>query len=192
MNYVCERAVGSNRSCDFRSSAVILQQPIDRAQMSKLLASGKTDLLEKFISKKTGRPFKAYLALGKEGSVTFEFAPRESKASKGAKPKEPAPKLDFTGQDPMGKCPRCGGRIFESPTDYLCENSQKDSRPCKFRVGKVILHQPVDREQLTKLLNTGRTDLLQKFISRAGNPFTAHLVIEDGGKVGFEFGPRQS
>jgi DNA topoisomerase-3 len=192
MTYVCERAVGPERGCDFRSSAVILQQPIDRAQMIKLLETGKTDLLEKFISKKTGRPFKAHLVLDKTGKVGFEFPPREAKGSKrAAKPKEPQPKLDFSGQEPIGKCPRCGGRVFESPTDYICENSQKEARPCKFRVGKTILQQPVDRDQMAKLLTQGRTDLLQKFISRRGNPFTAHLVMEDGGKVGFEFGARE-
>jgi DNA topoisomerase-3 len=191
MNYVCERAVGPSKSCTFRSGAVILQQPIDRAQMAKLLETGKTDLLQKFISKKNGRPFKAHLVLDKEGSIGFEFAPRERKGSvKSAKPKEPAPKLDFTGQEPAGTCPRCNGRIFESATDYLCENSQRDTKPCKFRVGKVILHQMVDRAELKKLLETGRTDLLQNFISRSGRPFAAHLVLEDGGKVGFEFGAR--
>ena len=65
MNYICENAVGANRTCNFRSGKIILQRPIERAQMQKLLATGKTDLLEKFISKK-GRPFKAFL-VAKDG-----------------------------------------------------------------------------------------------------------------------------
>jgi DNA topoisomerase-3 len=191
MSYVCEHAVGPERTCDFRSGAVILQQPIDRTQLAKLLTTGKTDLLEKFVSNKTGRAFKAHLVLDKKGGIGFEFAPREKKGGKAeAKPKEPQPKLNFTGQEPVGTCPRCNGRVFEGPTEYLCENTQRDTRPCKFKFGRTILQQPVDREQAAKLLSTGRTDLLQKFISRKGNLFTAHLVLEDGGKVGFEFGPR--
>lgn len=193
MNYVCEHAVGPGRTCDFRTGAVILQQPIDRIQVGKLLSARKTDLLEKFISNKTGRPFKAHLVLDAKGAVGFEFAPREAKGnSRKAAAKEPAPKLDFTGQESVGNCPRCGGRVFESSTDYVCENGQRESKPCKFKVGKIILHQPVDRAQVSKLLRTGRTDLLQKFISRSGRPFAAHLVAEDGGKVGFEFGVRDS
>ena len=70
------------RTCDFRSGKIILQQPIERAQMQKLLATGKTDLLEKFISRK-GRPFKAFLVV-KDGKVGFEFEPREPKARKPA------------------------------------------------------------------------------------------------------------
>jgi DNA topoisomerase-3 len=53
--------------------------------MQKLLAGGKTDLLENFISNKTKRKFKAFLAYDKkEGKVMFEFEPRALKP--GAKP----------------------------------------------------------------------------------------------------------
>jgi len=82
--YVCEKAVGAERSCEFRSGKMILQQPIERAQMQKLLATGRTDLFTRFISKK-GRPFKAYLAKTAEGKVGFEFEPRKVKVG------EPAP-----------------------------------------------------------------------------------------------------
>ena len=41
---------------------------------------GKTDLLENFVSNKTRRKFKAFLAYdGKEGKVVFEFEPRPGK-----------------------------------------------------------------------------------------------------------------
>jgi len=58
--YVCEKAVGPEKTCDFRSGRVILQRPVERAQMQKLLATGRTDLLVNFISRK-GRKFKAFL-----------------------------------------------------------------------------------------------------------------------------------
>ncbi|MGH8661134.1 MAG: DNA topoisomerase III, partial [Burkholderiales bacterium] len=73
--YVCEKAVGPARSCDFRSGKMILQQPVERAQMQKLLATGRTDLLTQFVSRK-GRRFKAYLAKTAEGNVGFEFEAR--------------------------------------------------------------------------------------------------------------------
>ena len=75
MAYLCENAVGSSRSCDFRSGKIILQRPIEPEQMKKLLTEGKTDLLHRFISKKN-RPFSAYLVRGPDGKVGFEFAPR--------------------------------------------------------------------------------------------------------------------
>jgi DNA topoisomerase III len=81
-SYVCERAVGAHVTCDFKSGKIILQQPVAREQMSKLLAGGKTDLLENFVSNKTRRKFKARLAYdGKEGKVSFEFEPRAAKVA---------------------------------------------------------------------------------------------------------------
>ena len=80
-SYVCEHAVGANVTCDFKSGKIILQQPVAREQMSKLLATGKTDLLDGFVSNKTRRKFKAFLSYDKkEGKVSFEFEPRAAKA----------------------------------------------------------------------------------------------------------------
>ena len=77
--------MGATVSCDFKSGKIILQQPIEVAQMQKLLSEGKTALLENFVSNKTRRKFKAFLAYDKkEGKVMFEFEPRAAKP--GAKP----------------------------------------------------------------------------------------------------------
>jgi len=165
--------------------------------MTKLLATGKTDLLTNFISKKNNRPFKAFMAIGKDKKVSFEFPPRESKAgkkgpSKSGEAQTPAPKLDFTGKTSLGKCPACGGQVFEGPETYLCEKSQAEVKPCKFKVGKVILEQPVEPAQLSKLLTDQKTDLLPKFIStKTGRPFAAFLVLQGKTKVGFEFPERE-
>jgi DNA topoisomerase-3 len=34
--------------------------------------------------------------------------------------------------------------------------------------------------------------LLTQFISKSGKPFSAYLVLDEMGKVGFEFPPRES
>ncbi len=84
MSYVCENTVGEKKSCDFKSGRVILQQEIDHEQMGKLLTQGKTDLLDGFVSNRTNRKFKAYLAMSKAGKIEFEFEPRPAKAAKTA------------------------------------------------------------------------------------------------------------
>ena len=188
-----EHSVGATKTCDFRTGKIILQQPIEPAQITKLLNEGKTELLTKFVSNRTQRAFKAFLVVGKEGKVAFEFEKREPKKGGARKPKEPAAKIDFTGQEPIGKCPRCGGLVFEGPTDYVCEKSQAETKACKFKTGKVILQQPVERAQVVKLLHQGRTDLLPKFVSgKTGREFAAYLIIDDADKVGFEFPPREA
>jgi DNA topoisomerase-3 len=75
--------VAKPKTCDFRSSRIILQQEILPEQMAKLLNEGKTDLLPGFISQRTRRPFKAFLVRGKDGKISFEF--EERKAKPGAK-----------------------------------------------------------------------------------------------------------
>jgi DNA topoisomerase III len=185
MSYICENSVGPNKTCDFRAGKVILQQLIDQEQIKKLLSTAKTDLLPRFISRK-GRPFKAFLVITDKKDVGFEFEKREPKTKKERKPKEPVAKIDFSGQGPLGKCPKCGGKIFETENSYICERSQADRKPCKFKLSKTILGKDIPKEQAQKLLVTGKTDLLDGFISKRGRPFSAYLKLEDG-KVGFEF-----
>ncbi|HKI69314.1 MAG TPA: DNA topoisomerase III [Verrucomicrobiae bacterium] len=190
MNYLCEKATGAGKTCTFRTGKIILQQEISPEQVKKLLADGKTDLLKGFVSKKTGRKFEAFLVT-KDGGTAFEFPPRERKPrAKSSAPKEPAVKVDFTGKEPLGKCPKCGGAVFETEVGFLCERSQADKKPCKFKISREILQQPIEPAQAQKLLGGRKTDLLDKFISKAGKPFPAHLVMDDAGKVTFEFPPR--
>ncbi|MBO5658405.1 MAG: DNA topoisomerase III [Duodenibacillus sp.] len=80
--YFCENTVGK-RTCDFRSGRVILQQPIERAQMVKILTEGRSDLLTQFVSNRNHRQFKAFLVLDpKTHKLGFEFPPREAKTTK--------------------------------------------------------------------------------------------------------------
>jgi DNA topoisomerase-3 len=185
MSYVCENSVGPNKTCDFRSGKMILQRSVEREQMKKLLSTGRTDLLERFISRK-GRPFKAFLVVTEKKDIGFEFEKRQPKPKGERKPKERAPKIDFTRKNALGECPKCGGKIFETEESYICEHSQADRRPCKFKLSKRILGREIPKEQAQKLLITGKTDLFDGFISKRGRLFSAYLKLEDG-KVGFEF-----
>ncbi|MBB1604296.1 DNA topoisomerase III [Variovorax sp. UMC13] len=105
--------------------------------------------------------------------------------------------VDFSQQDTVGPCPVCGAPVFEHGSNYVCEKSvPTEGQPtpsCTFKTGKVILTQPVERAQMEKLLATGKTDLLDKFVSmRTRRAFKAFLVWnKDEGKVTFEFAPRE-
>jgi DNA topoisomerase-3 len=64
----------------FRLGKTILQKELQPSDVEKLFTEGKTPLLDGFISKRTKRPFKAYLTLNFEtGKIGFEFAPRPAK-----------------------------------------------------------------------------------------------------------------
>jgi DNA topoisomerase-3 len=113
--------------------------------------------------------------------LEFDFGQEQS----GDAPTE----VDFSGQQPIGNCPKCGAGVYEQPLSYLCEHTPP--KKCDFRSGKIILRQEVTRAQMQKLLATGKTDLLEAFVSnRTGRKFKAFLVKQPDGKIGFEFAPR--
>jgi DNA topoisomerase-3 len=97
----------------------------------------------------------------------------------------------------IGKCPKCNAGVFETETAYICEVAAKRDKPrkCDFRSGRTILQQSIEPAQMKKLLEDGKTDLLEGFVStRTKRPFKAFLVLErkkDDVKVGFEFPPRE-
>jgi DNA topoisomerase III len=78
--------------------------------------------------------------------------------------------------------------VFETANSYQCEHAA--AKNCTFRMGRTILQKEITRDQAIKLIQTGKTDLLPRFISKKGKPFSAYLVLAEKGKVGFEFEPR--
>lgn len=104
LSYVCEKSVGPEKQCDFRSGKVILQQSVEPSQMQKLLTGGRTDLLKDFVSNRTRRKFSAFLVLGTDGKVGFEFEKREAKP-KVAKPSKTTTKTEdaLTATDAVAK-----------------------------------------------------------------------------------------
>jgi len=75
---------------------------------------------------------------------------------------------------------------------YVCENSVAKPKTCDFRSGRIILQQEILPEQMSKLLNEGKTDLLGGFVSqRTRRAFKAFLVRGKDGKTSFEFEPRK-
>jgi topoisomerase IA-like protein len=82
---------------------VILQRPIERAQMQKLLATGKTDLLQ-FVSARTKRGFSAFLVRKPDGSIGFEFEAREPGKAGTRRSRGPAA-LRVLGPHPRDKKP---------------------------------------------------------------------------------------
>jgi len=131
------------------------------------------------------RPFAAVLKITPEHKLEFDFGNAAPGDEGSAEP------VDFSGHTPLGVCPKCRANVYEQPMSYVCEKSVGPERSCDFRSGKVILQQPIEVEQMRKLLAEGRTDLLRGFVSnRTRRKFAAFLVRKPDGTVGFEFEPR--
>ncbi|MDX1950936.1 MAG: DNA topoisomerase III [Verrucomicrobiota bacterium] len=170
-------------TCDFSLWKIVAGRQFEVPEIEQLLTERKLGPLQGFKSK-LGRPFAAIVKLTPELKAEFDFGQNENNADGTAQ------EVDFSGQEPLGPCPKCGGNVYESGMNYICEKAVGKGKKCDFRTGKIILQRNIEPEQVRKLLANKRTDLLQKFISKKGRPFSAFLVVGDGGKIGFEFAPR--
>jgi DNA topoisomerase-3 len=165
-------------SCDFNMWKVISGREWAAEEVAELIVKKQIGPLTGFRSK-MGRPFAASLKLNEEGRAEFDFG--QNLEDEGEAP-------DFSGQEPVGACPKCGASVFEHGSGYICEKAAGAARTCDFRSGRIILQQEVSREQMVKLLKEGKTDLLTGFVSnRTRRNFKAFLVKQPDGKIGFEF-----
>lgn len=164
------------QACDFGVWKTLAGRQFELEEMETLISKRSLGPLEHFRSHK-GKTFTARVIMTPELKIEFDFGQSRDETS--------AP-VDFSGQEPVGVCRVCGARVFENGLYYVCEKSVGPSPACKFRSGTIILQQIVDRTQMAKLLATGKTDLLTKFISKKGRPFRAFMAYQDG-KVVFEF-----
>jgi DNA topoisomerase-3 len=99
--------------------------------------------------------------------------------------------VDFTGKEPLGKCPKCGSNVFDGGMNYVCENRRARKRPATFKTGQNYFAAGDFAGAGPKLLATGKTDLLKGLFSKKNNrKFEAFLVVKDG-KTAFEFAPRE-
>jgi DNA topoisomerase-3 len=170
------------QGCDFSLWKVTSGREWSPEEVAELIRRRFVGPLTGFRSR-AGKPFAAGVRLGEDLRLEFDFGRGTATEQEEAMP-------DFSAQASLGACPKCGARVFEHGAAYVCERAVGAERRCDFRSGKVILQQLVERTQMEKLLATGRTDLLPRFISKRGRPFKAFLVKTPQGRVGFEFQQR--
>jgi DNA topoisomerase-3 len=191
--YACTGKLGQE-PCGFSFGKSPAGRTFEVTEAESLLRDKHIGPLEGFRSK-AGWPFVSEIVLkydeeAKNWKLEFDFGDDKNAES--------GEIIDFSGQESLGPCPKCSARVFENGSNYVCEKSvpttEQPTPSCDFKTGKIILQQPVERAQVEKLLTTGKTDLLDKFVSmRTRRAFKAFLAWnKDEGKVTFEFEPRDS
>ncbi|PKO84517.1 MAG: DNA topoisomerase III [Betaproteobacteria bacterium HGW-Betaproteobacteria-11] len=171
------------KSCDYSLWKVVASRQWEPEEMDELLTRRVIGPVQGFRSK-MGRPFAAMVKLKEDHTPEFDFGQSDADAD--------AEAVDFSAQETLGACPKCAARVFEHGMAYVCEKAVGAAKTCDFRSGKVILQQEISREEMQKLLATGRSSLLKGFVSnRTRRKFSAFLVRDAAsGKVSFEFEPR--
>lgn len=188
--YACTGASGAEEGCGFSITKIPAGRAFETAEAEAFIRDRKIGPLEGFRSK-AGWPFTAELKLVHDEEIAnwkleFDFGDDQRDSATDGEP------VDFSGQKSLGACPKCKGHVYEHGSNYLCEHSVGAHVTCDFKTGKIILQQPVSPEEVTKLLSTGKTSLLENFVSnKTRRAFKAYLAWDaKEGKVGFEFEPR--
>ncbi len=190
--YTCTGKTGAEDGCGFSFGKTPAGRTFEVAEVEQFLRERKIGPLDGFRSK-AGWPFTAEMVIkfdeeSKNYKLEFDFGDDK-------KGEETGELIDFSAQQSLGACPKCGSAVFEHGKSYVCEKSvstlAQASPSCDFKSGQIILQQPIGREQMSKLLSTGKTDLLDKFVSmRTRRAFKAMLAWDaEAGKVNFEFAP---
>jgi len=132
-----------------------------------------------FRSKK-GKPFTATVRIH-NSKVDFQFADSlESLDLDEIKKQEPL------GLSPVDKTP-----VYEAPMAFMSESALTGDKKKGLRIGKIILGRHIDRDYVEQLLKVGKTELINGFISKKKRPFDAYLLLDNKGKLTFEFPPRK-
>jgi DNA topoisomerase-3 len=190
--YACDGggSAPGGRACSFSITKIPAGRAFETAEAEAFIRDKKIGPLEGFRSK-AGWPFTAELKLVHDDELDnwkleFDFGDEAKQAAESGEP------VDFGDQEGLGACPKCKGRVFEHGTSYVCEHAVGANVSCDFKSGKIILQQPVAREQMSRLLAQGRTELLENFVSnKTRRKFKARLAYDaKEGKVVFEFEPR--
>ncbi len=190
--YACTGKSGTGAdACGFSFGKSPAGRTFETAEAEQLLRDKKIGPLEGFRSK-AGWPFTSEIVIKYDDEAhnyKLEFDFGDDK-----KGEESGEIVEFEDAS-LGPCPICGSEVHEHGSNYVCSKAvptaAQPTPSCTFKSGKVILQQPVEREQMQKLLETGKTDLLDKFVSmRTRRNFKAHLAWDkEAGKVNFEFAP---
>ncbi len=192
--YACTGTGGHGEGCGFSFGKSPAGRTFETAEADQLLRERRIGPLEGFRSK-AGWPFTAEVAIVRDeeaGNYKLEFDFGDDKAE------ESGELVDFSAQESLGPCPVCGAPVYEHGANYVCARAvptaQQPAPSCTFKSGQIILQQPIERAQMARLLQEGKTGLLEKFISnRTRRAFKAFLVWDkEAGKVNFEFEQRDS
>ena len=190
--FACTGASGMEEGCGFSITKIPAGRAFETVEADAFIRDKKIGPLEGFRSK-AGWPFTAELKLVEDAEINnwkleFDFGDDAKNAEGDGMP------VDFSGQQSLGACPKCKGHVYEHGSNYVCEHSVGAPVTCDFKTGKIILQQAVPPEEVTKLLTTGKTSLLENFVSnKTRRKFKAFLAFDaKEGKVSFEFEPRSS
>ncbi len=139
----------------------IAEKEINSSHVIELVQNGKTSIIKGFKSKEK-KEFSAALIFDKDTkTLKFDLSKNE-----------------------VCNCPKCKeGKVEDNEKVFKCGNSPK----CDFIIFKEIAKKKIGVNDVIKLINNGKTNLIKGFSSKTGSNFDAKLVLTSDFKIQFEF-----
>ncbi len=190
-NYVLRERAGDGWKQTLRFGRILCQKPLTREHAVQLVEAGRTELIRGFISRK-GRPFDAFLKR-EDGRISWEFPPRAPRLDKNGMPVARKAKTppDLSGAARVGESRLLGGEILQTADAYYVRKSGEAAPRVVFTLKRHLCQKEVPLDEVRQLLDKGRTNLIEGFISKRMTPFKAFLVLaKNKSKAQFEFLPR--
>ena len=173
---------------------VMTGRKIEEEEVRQLVTTGEVGPLDGFVSPRNGARFAAKLKLVPDEKA--ELPGRKKVAM------DFGEKTDVGDLEAFWTDPKTGGQLCEAPTRYILRMKNAEGAwEQTFSVSRILCKRELTRDDVISCIATGRTPLIENFISKFGRPFKAYLVLADaddkkgGGlkkqKANFEFPPRE-
>ncbi|HEV8184930.1 MAG TPA: DNA topoisomerase 3 [Chthoniobacterales bacterium] len=196
-SYVLRQREGDGWKEIFKVGRLMCQKPVTREHAIQLVERGKTDLIEGFTSKK-GRPFDAFL-MRQGAKINWEFPPRKPREGgarnangAGRAPRKPKAPLDLAKAVKLSESKVHDGDLYQTEDAFVVAKPQADGSPrVVFQLKRNLCGREIPAEEAERLVEMGRTGLIEGFVSKRGSNFSAYLTLaKDKKKAEFEFPPR--
>ena len=152
-------------------------------EIIELLTNRQIGPLQGFRSK-MGKPFNAALKINEKNKVEFVFDDNTTGPDGKA--------LDLTTEVAIGISPVDGTKVYETLTGYASESALSGDAKKGLKINKMILGKTIDRDNLKRMLDGQKTELIKGFqSSKTRRFFDAYLQLSKDGKIQFDFPPRE-
>ncbi len=170
---------GREGECEFVIWKEVGGRYVDRRSAEELVAGMETPVKAGFFTR-DGREYEASLVRTEDSRVVVR--PKGAEIDLGEEV-EPAD---------VGPCPfHPESMVRRSTKGYRCDLYA--DRKCKLNLPLQLCQRSLSVEEIAQMLGPDRkTSLLEGFVSKRNRPFSASLILEDTGRIKWDFPPREN